>query len=318
MKSPRYNLIPNDQQIGQRVDQVLTSALTGLSRSRIQRLIESANVLVNGQPVRPSYKLKPGDKLEVDIPPPEPSQFLPENLNLNIIYEDDDLLLINKPAGLVVHPGAGVRSGTLANALAYHCQQLSSVSGVARPGIVHRLDKQTSGLLVVAKNDEAHLKLANQWRHREVEKIYLGLVYGVPSPAQGKIEAPIGRHPIERIKMAVRPESKGRHALTHYRVVEAFADVALVQVQIKTGRTHQIRVHMAYIRHPIVGDDVYGAGYKTKIKNPIIRQAVDRLGRYFLHAARLRFYHPRTNELLEFQADLPDELQQLLTLLRSG
>lgn len=318
MKSSRYNLIPDDQQIGQRVDHVLARAMTTLSRSRIQRLIESANVLVNGQPVKPSYKLKPGDKLEIDIPPPEPTQFLPENLTLNIIYEDDDLLIINKPAGLVVHPGAGVRSGTLANALAYHYQQLSSLSGQVRPGIVHRLDKQTSGLLVVAKNDEAHLKLAEQWRRREVEKTYLGLVYGVPAPAQGKIEAPIGRHPTERIKMAVRPEGKGRQAVTLYRVVEAFADTALIEVQIKTGRTHQIRVHLAYMRHPIVGDDVYGSSYKTKLKNPIIRQAVDQLGRYFLHAARLRFRHPRTNESLAFQADLPDDLQQLLMLLRSS
>lgn len=311
-------LTPGTSDAGQRLDQYLAANLTELSRSRIQQLIVDAHVLVNGQQVKPSYKIKPGDRLEVAIPPPPASPFSPEPMPLEVVYEDEDLIIINKPAGLVVHPGAGIRSGTLANALSYHFQQLSTLSGALRPGIVHRLDKETSGLLVVAKGDEAHERLAAQWRRREVEKTYIGLVYGIPSPTQGQIDAPVGRHPAHRTKMAVRAKGQGRQALTIYRVIETFADAALLELQLRTGRTHQIRVHLAYIHHPIVGDDVYGAGFKTKIKDPVVRQAINQLGRHFLHAAKLRFHHPRTGLTLEFHSDLPPELKQLLDLLRSA
>ncbi|MBI3950789.1 MAG: RluA family pseudouridine synthase [Acidobacteria bacterium] len=317
MKQLNPTFTASEKDAGRRLDRFLASVLTELSRSRIQQLILEANVFVNGQKVKPSYKIKPGDRLEVEIPSPPASQFSPEAIPLDIIYEDEDLIVINKPAGLVVHPGAGVGSGTLANALAYHFKQLSRVSSSARPGIVHRLDKDTSGLLVVAKSDEGHEKLAAQWRRREVEKTYIGLVYGIPTPAQGRIEAPVGRHPTQRIKMAVRPESKGRQALTLYQVIETFADAALLELQLRTGRTHQIRVHLAHIHHPIVGDDVYGGGYKTKIKDLVVRDAINQLGRHFLHAAKLRFQHPRTRLMMEFQSELPPELQPLLDLLRS-
>jgi 23S rRNA pseudouridine1911/1915/1917 synthase len=317
MTSPATILTPNDHDAGQRLDQFLASNLTDLSRSRIQQLILDANVLVNGQRVKPSYKIKSGDRLEIDIPPPPESPFSPEPMPLDVVYEDEDLIIINKPAGLVVHPGAGIRSGTLANALAYHFQQLSHLSGPARPGLVHRLDKDTSGLLVVAKGDEVHEKLAAQWRRREIEKTYIGLVYGIPSPTHGQIDAPVGRHPTHRTRMAVRPEAKGRSALTRYRVIETFSDAALLELQLQTGRTHQIRVHLAYLHHPIVGDDVYGAGFKTKIKDPAVREAINQLGRHFLHAARLRFQHPRTRLTVEFEAPLPAELQRLLELLRA-
>jgi 23S rRNA pseudouridine1911/1915/1917 synthase len=317
MKQPDTTFSLNSRDAGQRLDQYLASILTDLSRSRIQQLILDGCVSVNDQKLKPSYKLKPGDRVDVRMPPATTTQFSPEPIPLEIIYEDEDLIVINKPAGLVVHPGAGIGAGTLANALAYHFQQLSSGSGPLRPGIVHRLDKDTSGLLVVAKNDVVHERLAAQWRRREVEKTYVGLVYGIPTSTQGRIDAPLGRHPFHRIKMAVRPENKGRPALTVYRVTETFSDAALLELQLKTGRTHQIRVHLAHIHHPIVGDEVYGAGYKTKIKDPVVRDAIDQLGRHFLHAATLRFQHPRTQHHLEFQSDPPPELHQLLNLLRS-
>lgn len=303
---------------GQRLDHYLASSLTDLSRSRAQQLILEADVRVNGKRKKPSYKIKPADRIEVKIPPPAPSQFRPEPIPLDIIYEDEDLMVINKPAGLVVHPGAGVPSGTLANALAHHVQQLSHLSGTTRPGIVHRLDKDTSGLIVVAKSDQVHEKLAAQWQRRVVEKIYIGLVYGQPTPPQGKIDAPIGRHPTQRTKMAVRPQNRGRQALTFYRVTETLPDTALLEIEIKTGRTHQIRVHLSSIHHPIVGDRVYGSGYKTKIKDPTVRLAIDQLDGHLLHAARISFQHPRTGHPLTFQSDLPPQFQRLLGLLRSG
>jgi 23S rRNA pseudouridine1911/1915/1917 synthase len=305
-----------DQEAGQRLDQFLARVIPDLSRSRLQQLILNEDVLVNDLKAKPSYKIKPGDLIDIEIPPPPPSEFAPEPIPLDIVYEDKDLIVINKPAGLVVHPGAGIRSGTLANALVYHFEQLSGVSGAARPGIVHRLDKDTSGLMVVAKNDAAHEKLAVQLQQRKMEKTYLGLVYGHPWPPQGKIDAPIGRHPTHRTKMAVRPEGKGREALTLYRVVEKFEDAALVEFELKTGRTHQIRVHIAHIGHPIVGDQVYGAGYKTKVKNPDLRRRVEQLGRHFLHAAKLWFKHPRTGRIMEFTSNLPEELKQVLDAFR--
>ncbi len=302
---------------GQRLDQFIAARVDQLSRSRVKQLISDGCIRVNATRVKPSYKLRPGDRIEGYLPTsPSAPPFSPEPIPLDILFEDEDLIVINKPAGLIVHPGAGARSGTLANALAYHFQRLSGLSGPTRPGIVHRLDKDTSGLMIVAKHDRAHQKLAVQWQRRTVEKTYIGLVYGHPAPEQGKIEAPIGRHPFHRTKMAVRPEEKGRPALTLYRVIERFPDAALLELRLKTGRTHQIRVHLRSIHHPIVGDRVYGAGYKTKMRDPVVRQAIDRLHRHFLHAAGIRFHHPRTGDILEFHAPLPAELEEFLALLR--
>jgi len=306
---------------GTRLDTYLASQIVTTSRSQVRRAIELGKVLVNNQPViKPAYEVSEGEKIEITLPETPPLEAKAEAIPLDIIHEDDEIIVINKPAGMVTHPGAGVRSGTLANALVYHFEQqdlkLPRRGGASRPGIVHRLDVGTSGLIVVAKTDRAHLHLAEQFQSRTVHKIYSALVYGTVKDNEGKIEAPIGRDPHSRVKMAIRPAGIGREALSLFQVVERFDEFTLLNVEIKTGRTHQIRVHLAHIKHPIVADPTYDTGRANSVKSPKLRAAISKLDRPFLHAARLSFTHPATGERVEFSAPLPDDLQTFLTLAR--
>ncbi|MDX2043852.1 MAG: RluA family pseudouridine synthase [Acidobacteriota bacterium] len=305
---------------GTRLDTYLASQIPATSRSQVRRAIELGKVLVNNQPViKPAYEVSAGEEIQITLPETAPLEAKPEAIPLNIVHEDDEIIVINKAAGMVTHPGSGVSSGTLANALVHHLQQqalqLPRRGGASRPGIVHRLDVGTSGLIVVAKTDRAHLHLAEQFQSRTVRKIYSALVYGVVKNDEGKIEAPIGRDPRNRVKMAIRPE--GRDALSLYRVVERFDEFTLLDVEIKTGRTHQIRVHLAHIHHSIVADTTYQTGRSNSIKSAKLRAAIARLDRPFLHAAQLSFLHPATNERVEFSAPLPDDLQTFLALART-
>jgi len=287
---------------GKRIDVFLAAELD-YTRSYIKKLIVDELVFVNGKTVKPSYKVKENDEVAVNIPEAEKIDVLPENIPLDILYEDDDIIVINKPQGMVVHPAPGNYSGTLVNALLYHCKNLSGINGILRPGIVHRLDKDTSGVMVVAKNDKAHISLSNQIKERSVFKKYVAIVEGVIKDEEGKIEAPIGRHPVDRKKMAVIED--GRYALTLYKVLERFKENTLVEAVIKTGRTHQIRVHMAYIGHPVVGDHVYGF---KKQKFKLEGQA--------LHSRVLGFMHPTKGVYMEFEAPLPEYFVRLIEILR--
>lgn len=255
----KINIIAEKDDVDKRIDSFLASELD-YTRSYLKKLILNGLVKVNGSSIKPNYKLKEGDSVDVNIPEAEKIDLMPENIPLDIIYEDDDIIVINKPQGMVVHPAPGNYSGTLVNALLYHCKNLSGINGELRPGIVHRLDKDTSGVMVVAKNDKAHLDLSNQIKERTILKKYIAIVEGVIKDDEGSIEAPIGRDHVERKKMAVTED--GRYALTLYKVLERYKNNSLIEATIKTGRTHQIRVHMSYIGHPIVGDEVYG--YKNK------------------------------------------------------
>lgn len=303
----------------QRVDLFLVEQINSASRSAIQRAITSGDITVNARLVKPSHRLTAGELIAGTIPQAPPIEAVPEAIPLNIVYEDDAILVINKPAGMVTHPGAGITSGTLANALVYHLQQQEAAlprrGGSSRPGIVHRLDVGTSGLIVVAKTDQAHLHLAEQFESRIVNKHYTALVYGRVEPAEGRIEAPIGRAPQNRVKMAVVKE--GRPALSLYRGLERFDEFTLLDVEIKTGRTHQIRVHLAHLKHPIVGDATYDAGRAQQVKQPQLRAAIARLGRPFLHAAQLSFTHPNIQQQLSFIAPLPPELEAFLSHLQT-
>jgi 23S rRNA pseudouridine1911/1915/1917 synthase len=295
---------------GARLDAYLAARIEGWSRARIQRLVEDGDVLVRGRTTKPSYKLRENDEIEVELAPTDATAFVPEDIPLQIVYEDDDIVVVNKPAGLVVHPAAGIPSGTLANALAFHFRQLSTHAGAARPGIVHRLDRDTSGLIVVAKNEAAHENLADQFRARLVFKTYVALVHGRVKEESGRVEQAIARDPRNRTRMAV--VANGRPALSLYRVRRRFDRFTLLDVEIKTGRTHQIRVHLQWLKHPVVGDQTYGGGRDNSITDPRLRARLNALNRQFLHAEQLGFRHPRTNEPLRFTAPLPDELAQFL------
>ena len=295
---------------GERLDAFLASHIEGWSRARLQRLIEVADVLVNGRVVKSSYKLRPNDEIEVELTPPPSTSFAPENIPLDVVYEDDQLIVVNKPAGIVVHPAAGVMSGTLANALAFHFQQLSTSGGAVRPGIVHRLDKGTSGLMVVAKTEAAHEDLADQFRDREIFKSYVALVHGQVEKRTGQIDQPIARDRGNRTRMAV--VRGGRPSLSIYRVRKRFERFTLLNVELKTGRTHQIRVHLAWLKHPVVGDDAYGTGRDKTIPDQQLRSEIAKLGRQFLHAEQLGFRHPKTKEEVRFNVPIPPELQAVL------
>jgi 23S rRNA pseudouridine1911/1915/1917 synthase len=303
----------DDADVGGRLDAYLAERIDDWSRARIQRLIEDGDVLVNGRTIKSSYKLRAGDCLEVELTQPTRANFSPEPIPIEIIYEDEELVVVNKHAGLVVHPGAGVASGTLANALAYHFEQLSGRAGAMRPGIVHRLDKDTSGLIIVAKTEDAHEKLADQFREREVFKSYVALTHGRFAEDAGRVEQPLARDPRHRTRMAV--VRGGRPALSLYGVRRRFDRFTLLDVEIKTGRTHQIRVHLQWLKHPVVGDETYGEGRDKTIPDVRVRAAISKLGRIFLHAERLGFRHPRTHEALAFNAPLPTELTGLLDIL---
>jgi 23S rRNA pseudouridine1911/1915/1917 synthase len=302
----------DDAASGSRLDSFLASRLDHVSRTRIQRAIEDGDVLVNERAVKPSYRLRQGDSVELDLPEPPPTELAPDPIPLKILYEDDDLVVVDKPAGMVVHPGAGIERGTLANALVYHFNELSGAAGRTRPGIVHRIDKETSGLLVVAKNDAAHEKLSDQFRDRQVFKMYVALVYGRMSQSRGEIEARIGRSPHNRTRMAVLRGGAGRSAHTIFEVEDRYSEFTLVKAVIKTGRTHQIRVHLAHIGHPVAGDTTYGGGRENTVRDSYVKQQIHALGRHFLHAAQLGFAHPRTGERMEFSSPLPPELTGFL------
>lgn len=310
MDEPQIRLITADH-AGVRLDAYLASQIEGWSRSRLQKLIESEDILVNGRPSKPSYKLRENDEIEVELIAPTADRFSPENIPLDIVYEDDTLVVVNKPAGLVVHPAAGIPSGTLANALAYHFQKLPQ-RGV-RPGIVHRLDRDTSGLLVVAKTEAALEDLSDQFRDRTVYKSYVALVHGRVQSASGRIDQPLARDPSNRTRMAV--VRGGRNALTLYRVRRAFERFTLLEVELKTGRTHQIRVHLAWMKHPVVGDETYGGGRDNTILDVRLRARVRNLKRHFLHAEKLGFKHPVTKEFVKFESPVPEDLGELLEVL---
>lgn len=316
--SPSFNVSPEDS--GKRLDTFLAERIDDWSRSRLQKLIDEGEATVNGKTVKPSYRISEGEEIEVELTAPPPADtFVPEDIPLNIVYEDDAVAVIDKPAGLVVHPGAGVSSGTLANAIAWHFKlEVADQGANSRVGIVHRLDKDTSGLIVVAKNDAAHEKLSAQFSDRTVRKTYLTLVHGQIEQSRGTIDAPIGRDRSNRLRMAVVKEGYGgRNALSLWRVRERFERFSLVEVEIKTGRTHQIRVHLAYGKHPVVGDETYNGGRDNTVRDVKIRKAISNLGRFFLHAERLEFDHPVTGERLLFQSPLPPELLALLDVLRA-
>ncbi len=301
---------------GERLDKALASLLPGESRASVQRLMRAGRVRILGRPARPSYTVRGGERIDIEMPPPQPSPLEPQALPITILHEDADLVVIDKAAGLAVHPGAGVRRATLVNALLHHCTDLSGIGGVERPGIVHRLDKDTSGALVVAKNDAAHRDLAAQFKARSVKKLYEALVWGVPRTPTGVIEGPIGRHPTARVRMTVRPE--GRPARTLYSLRETFGAVSFLEVQPETGRTHQIRVHLSFIGHPIVGDRLYGGGSKSHTAPPLVAEALAPYGGLALHASRLAFKHPRSGAWLEFTARRPPELQAVLDRLEKA
>ena len=288
---------------GTRLD-VFVSSAVDISRSRAAKLMEDGKVTVNGVALSKNTKLKIGDEITVIIPEPESYDVSPENIPLDIVFEDDDLLVVNKPKGMVVHPAAGNYSGTLVNALMYHCaDSLSGINGVMRPGIVHRIDKNTSGLLIVAKNDYSHLGLAEQIKEHSFTREYEAVVYGKFKNERGTVDAPIARHPKERKQMAI--VLSGRNAVTHYSVIEEFKDFTHLRLKLETGRTHQIRVHMAHIGHPVAGDDVYGP-----------KKVITSLSGQCLHAKKIGFVHPRTNEYIEFDSELPEYFEAFLKRCR--
>ncbi len=304
----------DESSAGSRLDSFLAERIDGWSRSRLQQLIDGEDVLVNDAKAKSSYKVHTNDEIDVELTELPVTKFEPEDIPLDIVYEDEHLAVINKPAGMVVHPGAGVQSGTLANAVAHHFSLVTRHSSlVTRLGIVHRLDKDTSGLIVVAKSDEIHEALSEQFRERLVYKSYIALVHGATDDNVGKIEAPIGRNKHNRLRMKVA--THGRSALSIWKVRRRFTKFTLLDVEIKTGRTHQIRVHMAYINHPIVGDEIYNEGRDNTIADSDIKNAINSMGRFFLHAEKLAFTHPKTGERLSFTIEMPDELRGLLNLL---
>ncbi len=290
---------------GERLDKITPTHVPDLSRATAQRLIKAGEITVNGRSSKPSYRVQVGDEVVVRVPIEMPAPVVPENIPLDVIYEDDALLVVNKPAGMVVHPAYGHASGTLVNAVLAHCPQIADVGGPDRAGVVHRLDKDTSGLILIAKDGVTRATLQRQFKRRQVAKTYLALVEGQMQPREGVVEAPVGRDKRQRKKMAV--VRSGREARTMYRAIEYFANYTLLEVRPHTGRTHQVRVHLSWLGYPIVGDAVYGRHRQRLLRS-----------RHFLHAARIRFSHPATSEEVEFEAPLPPKLADVLNQLRRG
>jgi len=290
--------------VGERLDKYLSLIYPEMSRSYIQGLIKSENILINGKSVKSGYKLNLNDSLHIEIPVPEELTILPEDIKLDIVYEDSDILVINKPQGMVVHPANGHYTGTLVNALMYHCKDLSGINGVMRPGIVHRIDKDTSGLLVICKNDKAHNALSEQFSVHSITRVYTAICYGgFGDNPEGTVDMPIGRYKNDRKKMAVTPD--GRRAVTHYKQIKRLKDnMSLIECRLETGRTHQIRVHMSYIKHPILGDPVYGP-----------KKCPYNLNGQLLHAGVLGFQHPSSGKYIEFKSELPEHFNKILKLL---
>ena len=302
----QISLQADETYMDERLDKFLSAMLPDQSRSYLQKIIKDGNVLVNGEPKKSSYRLEDGDEVTADLPELKSPDIEPENIPLDILYEDDRILMVNKPKGMVVHPSAGHYTGTLVNAVLWHCQgQLSGINGVSRPGIVHRIDKDTTGVLVVCKNDAAHNAVAAQLKEHSITRKYRAIVHGVIKEDEGTVDAPIGRHPTERKKMASGVKN-GKRAVTHYRVLERFQGYTYVECQLETGRTHQIRVHMASIHHPLLGDTVYGP---AKDSHHLEGQT--------LHAMVLGLIHPVTGEYLEVEAPLPEYFENLLKKFRA-
>lgn len=302
----QISLQADETYMDERLDKFLSTMLPDQSRSYLQKIIKDGNVLVNGEPKKSSYRLEDGDEVTADLPELKSPNIEPENIPLDILYEDDSILMVNKPKGMVVHPSAGHYTGTLVNAVLWHCQgQLSGINGVSRPGIVHRIDKDTTGVLVVCKNDAAHNAVAAQLKEHSITRKYRAIVHGVIKEDEGTVDAPIGRHPTERKKMASGVKN-GKRAVTHYRVLERFQGYTYVECQLETGRTHQIRVHMASIHHPLLGDTVYGP---AKDSHHLEGQT--------LHAMVLGLIHPVTGEYLEVEAPLPEYFENLLKKFRA-
>ncbi|MEZ5856581.1 MAG: RluA family pseudouridine synthase [Hyphomicrobiaceae bacterium] len=320
----------SEDQAGARLDRILAACIVDLSRSRLQALIKSGAVTVEGRTIcDPGLRVKPGETYRIDVPEPTPAMPEPEAIPLKVVFEDDQIIVVDKPAGLVVHPAAGHASGTLVNALIAHCgDSLSGIGGVRRPGIVHRLDKDTSGLLVVAKTDAAHQDLSEQFRQHgadgRLERRYQALVWGCPIRPRGVVDAPLHRSRANRTKIAVSESGDARHAITHFEVIETFKDAkgqplaSLLELVLETGRTHQIRVHMAHIGHPVLGDKTYGAGFVTRAARlgADARSALEHLDRQALHAAHLAITHPLTQRPLAFHSDLPSDIAGVLEALR--
>ena len=301
------HLDADENWMDERIDKFLSAQLPEQSRSYLQKIIKEGSVLVNGSPVKASYRMDDQDEVTIDLPELKEPEIEAENIPLDILYEDNDLLMVNKPKGMVVHPSAGHTTGTLVNAVMYHCKEdLSGINGVMRPGIVHRIDKDTTGVLVICKNDKAHNFVAEQLKEHSITRKYRAIVNGVIKEDEGTVNAPIGRHPTERKKMAIN-EKNGKHAVTHYRVLERFANHTYIECQLETGRTHQIRVHMASLHHPLLGDTVYGFQ-----KNPY------HLEGQTLHAMVLGLIHPSTGSYLEVTAPLPEYFQKLLKRFSAG
>lgn len=300
-----------------RIDKYLHARFSNFSRVMLQEIIKAGAVRVNGKIVKPSFKLSPGDKIDLELPELPSKEIQPEDIPLNIIYEDQDLIVLNKQADMIVHPARGNTHGTLVNALVFYSDKLSSGTGEFRPGIVHRLDRDTTGVMVVAKNDTAQCKVAKQFERRRIKKSYLAIAHGTPELTADRINAPLGVHPRIRVKYAIRPQI-GKEAITFYQVVEGFRGFSLLRLSPKTGRTHQIRVHLSYIKHPIVGDDMYGGKliypWQLQDAEPAPQEPV--INRPALHASTLEFKHPTTEKIVKFEAPLPEDMQNLLDMLR--
>lgn len=308
------------EDIGKRFDIVISDAVAELSRNLAASLIRDGMIRIDGCIKKPGYKVRAGEMISGTIPPPAPLALKPEPIDIKVVYEDDDIIVIDKPAGMVVHPAAGHFSGTLVHALLHHCPDLKGIGGVERPGIVHRLDKNTSGLIVIAKTHDAHLTLAEMFKKREIYKEYLAIVHGAPVMNRGTITQPVGRHPTDRKKMSIRSK-KGRAAETTFWVNQRFADYSLLTCTIKTGRTHQIRVHLASIGHPVVGDIVYGKSSRNFISKPsqaFYNTHVSALDRHFLHAKELSFQHPISKAEMVFQSDVPKDMACFIQSLQNS
>lgn len=304
MTNEFYTFTTDELHKGKRLDLFISENLAAISRSHIQKLIGAGHVTVNHKPIKANYKVQAKDIIEITIPEAQPIEVLPEKISLDILHEDNDVIVVNKPRGMVVHPAAGNYTGTLVNALLEHCRDLSGINGAIRPGIVHRLDKDTSGVMIAVKNDHAHVSLAAQIKAHTASRRYTAIVHGNIIESQGVINAPIGRHPVDRKKMAVT-FAHSREAITKFKVIERFGNYTLVECKLKTGRTHQIRVHMAHIGHPVVGDPKYGSGRKIFA---IEGQA--------LHSTELTFMHPTTGIKMSFKAPIPKDMQDILLKLR--
>ncbi|WP_372638279.1 RluA family pseudouridine synthase [Fodinibius sp.] len=316
--------VPPGHTSGTRLDKYITSFIQNVSRTKVQKAIEGGYVTVNGEVEKSSYNMEPGDQIDIHLPIPKPPEAKAEKMDLDIVYEDDDLLIVNKEAGVVVHPAYGNWTGTLVNGLMWHTEELSDPdSDSIRPGIVHRIDKGTSGILVVAKNDETHRTLSEYFRTKDIERTYWAIIWGTPDQKEGTITGDIGRSRNDRKKMAVVPDGKGKHAVTHYKVLEYYDHLTLVEAKLETGRTHQIRVHFAHERHWVLGDQKYGGdsvryGPNTGSRKQMFRNLMSTLNGQCLHAKTLGFEHPTTGEMVEFDSALPPDFAHAVQILQQN